>query len=55
MFFVLFSYEPGTQETLTMGEHLTKHGDGAKDVAFTVEDLDAIMERYILYPSVLDF
>jgi len=39
------SYEPGTQETLTMGEHLTKHGDGAKDVAFTVEDLDAIMER----------
>jgi len=28
-----------------MGEHLTKHGDGAKDVAFTVEDLDAIMER----------
>ena len=51
----MFSYEPGTQETLTMGEHLTKHGDGAKDVAFTVEDLDAIMERYILYPSVLDF
>jgi 4-hydroxyphenylpyruvate dioxygenase len=46
VFFVLFSYEPGTQETLTMGEHLTKHGDGAKDVAFTVEDLDAIMERY---------
>lgn len=28
-----------------MGDHLTKHGDGAKDVAFTVEDLDAIMER----------
>ena len=29
-----------------MGEHLTKHGDGAKDVAFTVEDLDAIIERH---------
>ena len=28
-----------------MGEHLTKHGDGAKDVSFSVEDLDAIMER----------
>ena len=31
--------------TTTMGKHLTKHGDGAKDVAFTVEDLDGIMER----------
>ena len=40
-----FSYEPGTAETLTMGEHLTKHGDGAKDVSFSVEDLDAIIER----------
>merc|ERR1711988_1939972 len=39
------SYEPGTQETLTMGAHLTAHGDGAKDVAFSVEDLDAIIER----------
>lgn len=28
-----------------MGEHLTLHGDGVKDVAFEVEDLDAIMER----------
>ena len=28
-----------------MGDHLTKHGDGAKDVAFSVEDLDGIMER----------
>ena len=28
-----------------MGDHLTKHGDGAKDVSFSVEDLDAIMER----------
>ena len=41
----IFSYEPGSPETLEMGDHLTKHGDGAKDVSFTVEDLDGIMER----------
>ena len=28
-----------------MGKHLTAHGDGVKDVAFSVEDLDAIMVR----------
>lgn len=28
-----------------MGNHLTKHGDGVKDVSFSVEDLDAIVER----------
>lgn len=28
-----------------MGEHLTKHGDGVRDISFSVEDLDAIMER----------
>ena len=28
-----------------MGQHLTDHGDGVKDIAFEVEDLDAIMER----------
>lgn len=27
-----------------MGDHVVKHGDGVKDVAFTVEDLDAIMK-----------
>lgn len=27
-----------------MGQHLIQHGDGVKDVAFTVEDLDAIMK-----------
>lgn len=27
-----------------MGPHLVKHGDGVKDVAFSVEDLDAIVE-----------
>lgn len=27
-----------------MGEHLVKHGDGVKDVAFTVEDCDDLVE-----------
>jgi len=27
-----------------MGEHLAKHGDGVKDVAFSVEDVDAIFK-----------
>ena len=26
-----------------MGKHLTFHGDGVKDIAFDVEDLDAIL------------
>merc|ERR1719147_204143 len=26
-----------------MGDHLVKHGDGVKDVAFSVTDLDAIV------------
>ena len=42
---ILRSYEPNQPETLVMGEHLTKHGDGVKDVSFSVEDLDAIVER----------
>jgi len=33
-----------------MGEHLSKHGDGAKDIAFEVEDLDAIFKViYYIY------
>lgn len=28
-------------------EHLTKHGDGVKDIAFRVEDLDAIYKRAV--------
>jgi len=32
---------PDNQE---MGTHLVKHGDGAKDVAFTVKDLDVIVK-----------
>ncbi|XP_055349250.1 4-hydroxyphenylpyruvate dioxygenase-like [Paramacrobiotus metropolitanus] len=35
-------YDPGNQE---YGEHLIKHGDGAKDVAFAVEDLDGIVQK----------
>ncbi|RWS25842.1 4-hydroxyphenylpyruvate dioxygenase-like protein [Leptotrombidium deliense] len=31
---------PGNQE---MGNHLVTHGDGVKDIAFAVEDLDAIV------------
>lgn len=27
-----------------MGSHLVRHGDGVKDVAFSVEDLDAIVQ-----------
>lgn len=32
---------PGNQE---MGLHMIKHGDGVKDIAFQVEDLEAIFE-----------
>ena len=36
-------YEPdGDTE---MGAHLARHGDGVKDIAFSVEDLDAIFEQ----------
>ena len=28
-----------------MGKHLTMHGDGVKDVAFEVEDLDGILAK----------
>ena len=38
-------YEPNSEETLEMGQHLTFHGDGVKDVSFTVEDLDAILTK----------
>ncbi|XP_056628759.1 4-hydroxyphenylpyruvate dioxygenase [Triplophysa dalaica] len=33
---------PGNKE---MGEHLVKHGDGVKDVAFTVENCDYLVEK----------
>jgi 4-hydroxyphenylpyruvate dioxygenase len=35
------AYEPDNGE---MGRHLVRHGDGVKDIAFTVEDLDSIVE-----------
>jgi 4-hydroxyphenylpyruvate dioxygenase len=35
------AYEPNNEK---MGAHLVKHGDGVKDIAFSVEDLDAIVE-----------
>jgi len=34
-------YEPDDR---LIGPHLVKHGDGVKDIAFAVEDLDAIVE-----------
>jgi len=39
------SYEPNSDTTKEMGEHLTLHGDGVKDVSFAVEDLDGIIEK----------
>ncbi|KAF7669001.1 hypothetical protein LDENG_00262250 [Lucifuga dentata] len=33
---------PGNKE---MGDHLVKHGDGVKDVAFTVEDCDFLVQK----------
>ena len=37
------AYEPDSAEAILMGAHLVKHGDGVKDVSFTVEDLDGIV------------
>lgn len=39
------AYEPHGEITKIMGDHLTLHGDGVKDVSFAVEDLEAIVER----------
>lgn len=42
IFFVFVSaYEP--YDTV-IGNHLVKHGDGVKDIAFHVEDLDFIVK-----------
>ncbi|XP_035521910.1 4-hydroxyphenylpyruvate dioxygenase [Morone saxatilis] len=42
---VIFAFEsplnPGNEE---MGQHLVKHGDGVKDIAFQVEDCDFIIK-----------
>ncbi|XP_061115626.1 4-hydroxyphenylpyruvate dioxygenase-like [Conger conger] len=43
IFFVFQSaLNPGNKE---MGEYAVNHGDGAKDIAFTVEDCDFIVEK----------
>ncbi|XP_042909661.1 4-hydroxyphenylpyruvate dioxygenase [Parasteatoda tepidariorum] len=42
IFVFISPYNPGNRE---MGDHLVKHGDGVKDIAFSVEDLDAIVKR----------
>lgn len=38
-----------------IGEHMSKHGDGVKDVAFAVEDLDAIFKVFqvVLFDKLL--
>ena len=37
------AYQPGSAVCEEMGRHLTDHGDGVKDIAFHVEDLEGIM------------
>lgn len=41
IFVFVSPYDTDDQE---FGQHLVKHGDGVKDVAFEVEDLDAIVK-----------
>lgn len=42
VFVFISTYEPSNTE---IGDHITKHGDGAKDIAFDVEALDIIVKR----------
>lgn len=42
VFVFVSAYEPDNYD---IGVHLIKHGDGAKDVAFEVEDLKAIVQH----------
>lgn len=42
IFVFMSPYNPGDRK---MGDHLVTHGDGVKDIAFSVEDLDAIVKR----------
>jgi len=39
------AYEPDSEISKVMGAHLVRHGDGVKDVAFTVEDIEGIMQK----------
>lgn len=36
---------PYETDDVEFGKHLTKHGDGVKDISFDVEDLDVIVSR----------
>lgn len=47
MFVFVSAYDP--YDTV-IGNHLVKHGDGAKDVAFEVEDLDYIVKVGVIWP-----
>ena len=40
LFVFVSPYEPNEPE---IGDHLKKHGDGVKDIAFAVEDLENIV------------
>lgn len=40
VFVFVSAYEPNDK---IFGSHLVKHGDGVKDIAFAVEDLDGII------------
>jgi 4-hydroxyphenylpyruvate dioxygenase len=42
IFVFISPYDTDNQE---FGEHLTKHGDGVKDIAFEVEELEKIVDR----------
>ena len=35
--------------SVEIGNHVSKHGDGAKDIAFEIEDLDAIFKVDLVY------
>lgn len=41
MFVFESPYEPDNEE---MSDHLSRHGDGVRDVAFNVEDIDTIVK-----------
>ncbi|KAI3371885.1 hypothetical protein L3Q82_006760 [Scortum barcoo] len=38
-------HRSGHQEQDEMGDHLVKHGDGVKDIAFTVQDCDFLVQK----------
>jgi 4-hydroxyphenylpyruvate dioxygenase len=42
---LLDSNEENILDNFEFGSHLIKHGDGAKDISFAVEDLDVIVSR----------